>query len=136
MCYLKLFSIYFYKFYVMEHIRGVHGSVQVGFMPNPRPTRQNWVEKILTRRRPARESDRRGRFCTENTVGWSKPSTVKDPAKIVDFRQKNTKFDRDLTGSGEISLDPMRFYQIWTKYHQIYLISRQNMKICCQNLKF
>ena len=52
-----------------ENIRGVHGSVLVGFVPNPRPTRQNRVEKILTRHRPARESDWRSRFCAGNTVG-------------------------------------------------------------------
>ena len=48
--------------------RGVHGSVWVGFVPNPRPTRQNRVEKILIHRRPGRESDRLGRFCAGNTV--------------------------------------------------------------------
>ena len=39
----------------------------------------------------------------------SKPSMVENPAKIVDFRPKCAKSGGDLTGSGEISLDPMRF---------------------------
>ena len=30
---------------------------------------------------------------------------MKNPVKIVDFRQKNAKFGGDLIGSGEISLD-------------------------------
>ena len=49
--------------------RGVHGSVRVGFVPNPIPTRRTRVENVLTRRRPARESDRSGRFFAGNTVG-------------------------------------------------------------------
>lgn len=31
----------------------------------------NGVENVLTRRRSARESDRRGRFCVENTVDFA-----------------------------------------------------------------
>ena len=50
-------------------LRGVHGLVWVGFVPNPRPTRQTRVENILTHRRPMRESDRSGWFCAENTIG-------------------------------------------------------------------
>ena len=30
----------------MVAVKGVHRSVQVGFMPNPRPTRQNRVEEV------------------------------------------------------------------------------------------
>ena len=50
-------------------IRGVHGSVGVGFVPNPRPTHQTRVENILTRHQPTRELDRNSRFCAGNTVG-------------------------------------------------------------------
>ena len=34
---------------------------------------------------------------------------VKNPAKIFDFRPKCARAGGDLTGSGEISLDPVRF---------------------------
>lgn len=34
---------------------------------------------------------------------------MKNPAKIVDFMRKNAKFGKDLIGSGEISLDLVRF---------------------------
>ena len=34
---------------------------------------------------------------------------MKNPAKIVDFRPKCARAGGDLTGSGEISLDPVRF---------------------------
>ena len=57
------------QFLVMVPCRGVHGSVRVGFVPNPRPTRRTRVENVLTRRRPARESDQSGRFFARNTVG-------------------------------------------------------------------
>ena len=33
--------------------RAAHGSVRVGFVPNPEPTRRNRVRKKCTRRRPA-----------------------------------------------------------------------------------
>ena len=49
--------------------RGVHGSVQVGFVPKPRPTHQTRVENVLTCCQLEKESDRSGRFCTGNTVG-------------------------------------------------------------------
>ena len=55
--------------YVEVKYRGVHGSVRVGFVPNPRPTRRTRVKNVLTRRRPARESDWSGRFFARNTVG-------------------------------------------------------------------
>ena len=38
-----------------------------------------------------------------------KPSTVKNPAKIVDFRPKCARAGGDLIGSGEILLDLVRF---------------------------
>ena len=49
-------------------------------------------------------------FAPETRSVQSEPSTMKNPVKIVDFRQKNAKSDEDLTGSGEISLDPVRFH--------------------------
>ena len=48
-------------------------------------------------------------FWPETQSVRSKPSTVKNPAKIVDFRPKCARAGGDLTGSGEISLDPVRF---------------------------
>ena len=49
-------------------------------------------------------------FAPETRSVRSEPSMVKNPAKIVGFRRKNAKFGGDLTGSGEISLDPVRFH--------------------------
>jgi len=40
--------------FVIVAIRAVHGSVRVGFVPNPEPTRWNWVRKKCIRRQPAR----------------------------------------------------------------------------------
>ena len=40
--------------------RAVHGSVQVGFVPNPEPTRKNWVNGLTTCRRPSTTSGRVG----------------------------------------------------------------------------
>ena len=37
---------------VITGSRAVHGSVRVGFVPNPEPTRRNRVTKKCTRRRP------------------------------------------------------------------------------------
>ena len=48
-------------------------------------------------------------FVSETQSVRLKPSTMENPAKIVDFRPKCTRSGGDLTGSGEISLDPMRF---------------------------
>ena len=48
-------------------------------------------------------------FAFETRSVRSKPSTVENPAKIVDFRPKCARSGGELTGPGEISLDPMRF---------------------------
>ena len=34
-------------------IRAVHGSIRVEFVPNPEPSRRNWVGKKCTHRQPA-----------------------------------------------------------------------------------
>ena len=49
-------------------------------------------------------------FEPETWLVQSEPSTVKNPVKIVDFKRKKAKSGGDLTGSGEISLDPVRFH--------------------------
>ena len=38
--------------HVVVLIRSIHGSVQVGFVPNSKPTRLDWMAKISTRHRP------------------------------------------------------------------------------------
>ena len=48
-------------------------------------------------------------FSPETRLVRLKPSTVKNPAKIVDFKPKCARVGRNLTGSGEILLDPVRF---------------------------
>ena len=48
-------------------------------------------------------------FAPETRSIRSKPSMVENPAKIVDFRPKCARSGGDLTGSGEISLDSVRF---------------------------
>ena len=48
-------------------------------------------------------------FSPETRSVRSKPSTVKNPAKIVDFRPKCARAGGDLIGSGEILLDLVRF---------------------------
>ena len=37
----------------IHHVRAVHGSVRVGFVPNPEPTRPDRLARNSTRRRPA-----------------------------------------------------------------------------------
>ena len=48
-------------------------------------------------------------FAPETRSIRSKPSTVENPAKIVYFRPKCARSGEDLTGFGEISLNPVRF---------------------------
>ena len=66
--------------------RGVHGSVRVGFVPNPRPTRPSRVPISQTRRRPVRKSDRIGRFLPESgrvSVGVDYLENGENPAKKI-----------------------------------------------------
>ena len=97
-----------------------------------RPDRIGW-------RKFKRAADRRGSrigavgFTLESIqFGWNYPRW-KNPAKIVYFRQNFARSDGDLTGSSEISLNPMRFPpnlveisldsmrypRIWHKSHRI-----------------
>ena len=45
---------------VLLLVRAVHGSVRVGFVPNPEPTRRNRVKCLTTRCRPSTTSGRVG----------------------------------------------------------------------------
>ena len=50
----------FQSHYLAPNIRAVHGSIQVGFVPNPEPTRWNRVNGLMTHRRPLTTSGRVG----------------------------------------------------------------------------
>ena len=63
--------------------RGVHESIRVGLVPNSRPSRQTRVENVLTHRRESRIGAIG--FMPETQSVRLKPSTVENPAKIVDF---------------------------------------------------
>ena len=51
--------------------RVVHGSVQVGFVPNPKPTRENRVNGLTTCRRPSTTSGQVGLVFSRQGSGWS-----------------------------------------------------------------
>ena len=85
------------------------GYPWVEFVPNLRSTRLNRVEEVLTYRRPAGSWIRAVGFALETRSVRSKLSTMKNPAEIVDFRQKFPRSGWDLIGSGEISLDLVTF---------------------------
>ena len=85
------------------------GCPWVEFVPNLKSTRLNRVEEVLTCRRPAGSWIRAVGFAPETQSIRSKLSTMKNPAKIVDFKWKFAKSGEDLTKSGEITLDLMRF---------------------------
>ena len=88
--------------------KGVHKSVWVKFVPNSRLAQQNRVEEVLTRRQLARELKRSGWICVEKWPVQLKLS-MKNPAKILDFKWKFARSSGDLTGSSEILLDSVRF---------------------------
>ena len=94
-------------------------------MPNPRLIQQNRVEEVLNHCRPVMESNQGGWICVGKWLIRSKPSMVKNPAKIVDFRQKIARSNGDLTGFGEISLDPVRFSPVLAEISLDLVISSQ-----------
>ena len=60
---LTNFGARFAKDMCLKHtsaIRLLHGSIYVGFLPNPEPTRPHWVIGSLTRRQPL---ENMVRFC-------------------------------------------------------------------------
>ena len=63
----------------------VHGSVRVGFVPNPEPTRPDRVGKLSTRRRPSEKSVRTGWNINERRSG----SVGVEIWKIKKFRLEN-----------------------------------------------
>ena len=106
-------------------LRAVHRSVQVKFVPNPKPTWQNRVLGKLTCRRP---SEQTGRADHTSMGAWTGRSTSKiwenDKKKARKLREKVRKtqirrkshqnlwdFVRsgfNLTGFDEISLDSVK----------------------------
>ena len=60
------FFLFFLFFFFLCVCRGVHESVQVGFVPNLRPTRPSRVPNFQTHRQPNRKSDRMRRFLPES----------------------------------------------------------------------
>ena len=104
--------------------RGVHGSVQVGFMPNPQPTRFHRVNDWTTRRRPQTTSGRVGLDSGGQRLGrsasywqsitgfspdrsWKSTHQTQIWAKITDLsknRSKNITWSSDL--SENLSLSP------------------------------
>ena len=84
--------------------RAVHGSVQVGFVPNPEPTCENRVNGLTTRHRPSTTSGRVGSIFGRQRLGWLASvwvwiigSSSKSPhqaqiwAKITRSKQKSKK---------------------------------------------
>ena len=61
----RLWTICKFSLY-SNYSRGVHGSVQVGFMPNPRPTRWHQVANEKTHCWPQKPTSQVG----SNSVGW------------------------------------------------------------------
>ena len=85
--------------------RGVHGSVRVGFMPNPQPTRFHRVNGWTTRRRPQTTSGRVGSDSGGQRSGRS-----------ASHRQSITGFSPIVTGfSPDRSWKSTHQTQIWAK---------------------
>ena len=92
-------------------IRGVHGSGQLGFVPNPDPTRIIRVEENMARNRPG---DMVG-FFDSGLVGFKLYGfgyRVSSPGSIFGWIQ------RDLAGS--VKIQP-RFHRIMARSHWIQL---------------
>ena len=69
-----------------DMIRGDHGSVWVGFVPNLRPNRPSWVPIFQTRRQPVRKSDQIRRFLPESgrvSIGVDYLENGENPAKKI-----------------------------------------------------
>ena len=69
-----------------DMIRGDHGSVWVGFVPNLRLNRPSWVPIFQTRRQPVRKSDQIRRFLPESgrvSIGVDYLENGENPAKKI-----------------------------------------------------
>ena len=90
----------------------------------------------MTHCQPMRESDQSDWICVGKWSIRSKPSMVKNPAKIVDFKQKFARSNGDLTGFGEISLDSLRFSPVLAEISLDLVISPQIWHKSHKNLKY
>ena len=70
--------------------RAVHGSVRVGFVPNPQPTRSDRVEKFQTRHWPRKATDRVGSGGRWAVVGFDFDRNTKIKHKFDSWRTKST----------------------------------------------
>ena len=119
-------KIYYFSQLLTWSIRGVHGSVRVGFVPNPELTRRHRVSGNKIRRRPQtptgqvrsvlfdRRSDRlKSTMMLPKIPFWRRlyfsPDLRWICAKITRSKQKNIKLSPDFCKS----------HEIWAKVHQI-----------------
>ena len=111
--------------FVIVAIRAVHGSVRVGFVPNPEPTHRNWMRKKCIRRRPARVIGSDGSD-HQQVVGGSvgvidlRRQREKDEKTQIrrinadsgdsfpDFGEISLRSGKNLTGFDDISPDPVK----------------------------
>ena len=89
--------------------RAVYRSVRVGFVPDPEPTCRNRVGKKCTHCRPAGVMGP-GRSDHQRVAGRS--------VIVIDLRRRRGNGEKN-TDPAKISLDSMRFRQIWRKSHRI-----------------
>ena len=105
--------------------RGDHRSVQVGFVPNPRPTKPNRVKNFQTRYRPVRDSGWirwffAGRW---SGLGWGR------------IWPKLTGSSLKLDRSGRNSIDLVEILRIWPKTSLLWqdlIRSKQISKRSCR----
>ena len=106
--------------------RGVHGSVQVGFVPNPKPTRWHRVSSKKTCYQPQTPTGQVGSMLFHRRLNRLKPTMMLPEipfdgdlyfspnlhricAKITRSKQKNIKSSPDFC----------KTHEIWAKIHQI-----------------
>lgn len=119
--------------------RGVHGSVRVGFMPNPRPTRWHRVSDEKTRRRPWKPTGQVGSDPVGRRSGRSKlkiccqrfksAATTCFLAGSSPDLSKTTRSEQNNTIS---SPDLRKTHRILAKNYQIFVGFEKNAPdLCC-----
>ena len=125
--------------------KGVHGSSRSGLCPT-----RDQPDRIGLRKSWSAADQRGSRigvvsFAPETRLVRSEPSTVKNPVKIVNFRQKKCQIRQrsnriwwDLARSGEISLDldeiSLDLLDKSPKYENL-LPESENLKLESENLR-
>ena len=116
----------FFKSFFSSIIKGNHGSVRVGFVPNPQPTRPSRVPNFQTCRLPLRKSNRIGsdNSCRKVVGSQSKLIIWKTarirPRKYEKQQNPTRKFWKTVE-TGQISPNPTRSWPFSARSSEILL---------------